>query len=127
MAAPLGAAAAAAARAAAIRAAKKAAARAATEKITKGGWFQKVPREILFSPGGVILIFLALIIEAIDLIPIPLLDQIIELPLEIIFLVLFVIIVKPSFKSLIIPFFIERIPVINDILPTWLIKMFGFF
>lgn len=93
----------------------------------KGGWFQKVPRNILFTPGGMILIFLALIIEICDFIPIPLIDQIIELPLEIIFLGLFITIVKPSFKSLIIPFFIERIPGISDLFPTWLFKMFGLF
>jgi len=90
----------------------------------KGGWFQKIPRNILFSPGGVILILLALIIEIIDWIPVPILDQIIELPLEIIFITLLVIITKTSLKSLVIPFIIERIPVISDVVPTWLIRMF---
>jgi len=89
----------------------------------KGGWFQKIPADVLLSPGGLILIFLALIIEIIDWIPLPLIDQIIELPLEIFFIVLLVIITKTSFKSLIIPFIIERIPILSDILPTWLIRM----
>jgi len=91
----------------------------------KGGWFQKIPTEILLSPGGVILIFLAGLIEIIDWIPLPFVDQLIELPLEIFFIVFFVIITKASFKSLIIPFIIERIPIISDIVPTWLIKMFA--
>ena len=89
----------------------------------KKGWFQKIPTDILLSPGGMVLIFLALIIEIIDWIPIPFIDQIIELPLELMFIVLLVVITKTSFKSLIIPFIIERIPVLSDILPTWLIRM----
>ena len=97
------------------------------EKVTvpkkKGGWFQKIPADIILSPGGLVLIFFALIIEIIDWIPLPLIDQIIELPLEILFIVLLVIITKTSFKSLIIPFLIERIPVLSDILPTWVIRM----
>ena len=92
----------------------------------KGGWFEKVPKDILTLPGGMVLVFLALVIEAIDWIPLPFLDQIIEIPLEIIFLIFFIVIVRPSFKSLIIPFFIERLPVISDILPTWLLKIFLF-
>ncbi|HUV81132.1 MAG TPA: hypothetical protein VMW21_01255 [Patescibacteria group bacterium] len=91
----------------------------------KGGWFQKIPRDILLSPGGMILLFLALLIEIIDLIiPFPLVEQIIELPLEILFIVLFLSITKVSFKSCAIPFLIERIPLISDILPTWLLRMF---
>ena len=90
----------------------------------KGGWFQKIPPDIILSPGGIILIFLAIIIEIVDWIPVPVIDQIIELPLEIFFIVFFVIITKASFKSLIIPFVIERIPGVSDILPTWLIRMF---
>ena len=95
-----------------------------TAQKKKGGWFQKIPADILLSPGGMVLIFLALIIEIIDWIPLPLIDQIIELPLEIMFIVLFAVITKASFKSLIIPFIIERVPVISDVLPTWLIRMF---
>ena len=90
----------------------------------KGGWFQRVPKDILLSPGGVILIFLALLTEIIDWIPLPIADQIIEIPLEIIFLVFYIVIVKPDIKSLVIPFVIERIPILSDILPTWLIKLF---
>ena len=90
----------------------------------KSGWFQKIPKDILFSPGGILLIFFALFMEILDWIPIPLFDQIWELPLEIIFMILLAIIAKVSFKSMIIPFIIERIPVISDYLPTWIIRMF---
>jgi len=91
----------------------------------KGGWFQKIPPEILLTPGGVILIFFALIIEIVDWIPLPVADQLWELPLEIGFIVLLVIIVKDiSWKALVIPFVVERIPGISDIVPTWLIKFF---
>lgn len=89
----------------------------------KKGWFQKIPADILLSPGGMVLIFFALLIEIIDWIPIPVLDQIIELPLEIIFIALLTIIAKVPLKASVIPFIIERIPVINDILPTWVIRM----
>ena len=91
----------------------------------KGGWFQKIPKEIIFSPGGAILIVLALIIEVVDWIPIPGVDSLTwELALEIIFLIFLSIIAKVSFKSMVIPLIIERIPVISDVLPTWIIRMF---
>jgi len=89
----------------------------------KKGWFQKIPADVLLSPAGMILVFLAMIIEIIDLIPIPVLDQIWELPLEIIFIFLLTVLAKVPLKASVIPFVIERIPIINDILPTWLIRM----
>ncbi|MDI6603000.1 MAG: hypothetical protein QME57_02665 [Patescibacteria group bacterium] len=110
---------------AAARAAAGAAARAAAGVLKKGGWFERVPRDILFSPGGMVLTLLALIIEGMDWLPIPpVLDQILEIPLEINFYILFIQIVKPSIKSLIIPFGLERIAGLSDILPTLLLKMF---
>jgi hypothetical protein len=91
----------------------------------KSTWFQKIPRDVLLSPGGMVLILLAFFIEIGDLIPLPILDQIWELPLEIIFMILLFVIVKDfSWKAAVIPFIIERIPVLSDIIPTWLIKMF---
>ena len=90
----------------------------------KGGWFQKIPPEILFSPGGMVLVFLALIIEIIDWIQLPVIDLTWELPLDIFFIILLSIIAKTPFKSLIIPFVIECIPVVNDIVPTWVIRLF---
>lgn len=89
-----------------------------------GKWFRKIPKELLLSPGGMILVFLALIIEIIDWIPLPLVDQLWELPLEIIFIVFFLLITKVPLQSAILPFIVERIPAVNDILPTWLIRMF---
>lgn len=90
----------------------------------KGGWFKRIPRDVLFSPGGVILILFAVVMEIVDLIPLPIADQIWELPFEIVFILLLVIIAKVPLKASLIPFLIERIPVINDILPTWVIRMF---
>jgi hypothetical protein len=95
-----------------------------TEIKKKSGWFQKIPRDVLMSPGGVILVMLAFLIEIGDLIPIPIFDQLWELPLEIVFMVLLVVIAKPPLKTLIIPFIIERIPILSDIIPSWLLKMF---
>jgi len=88
----------------------------------KGGWFQKVPTEILLTPGGIILIFFAFIIEIVGiLIPIPIIGFIIELPLVIIFNILLITIAKVSIKSLIMPHIIEFF---FPFLPTWLIKIF---
>jgi len=89
----------------------------------KAGWFQKIPSNILLSPGGIILLFIAIIMEIVDLIPIPFIDQLWELPFEIIFIVLLTLIAKVPIKASVIPFIIERIPIINDILPTWVIRM----
>ncbi len=89
----------------------------------KGGWFKKIPADVLLSPGGMVLIFFALVMELIDLIPIPFIDQLWELPLEIIFVVLLGVIAKVPLKTSVIPFLIERIPVISDILPTWVIRL----
>lgn len=89
----------------------------------KSGWLSKIPADFLFSPGGIILVFVAMAMETIDLIPLPIIDQIIELPLEILFIIMLVFLAEVPIKSLIIPFLIERVPIINDILPTWVIKM----
>ncbi len=89
----------------------------------KGKWFGKIPTNVLLSPGGMVLIFFALIMEILDIIPIPFADQLWELPLELIFIVLLTIIAKVPLKTSIIPFLIERIPIVSDILPTWVIRM----
>jgi len=89
----------------------------------KGGWFKKIPADVILSPGGIILIFFAVIMELVDLIPIPFIDQLWELPLEIVFIILLGIIAKVPLKTSVIPFLIERIPVISDILPTWVIRL----
>ena len=89
----------------------------------KKGWFQKIPAGVLLSPGGMILIFFALVMEIVDLIPIPIIDQLWELPFEIVFILLLSLIAKTPLKTAIIPFLVERIPVISDILPTWVIRL----
>jgi hypothetical protein len=94
-------------------------------KKTPGKWFRKIPRDVIFSPGGAVLIFFAIIMELIDLIPLEVIDAFTwELILEIIFLVLLALIAKIPFQTMIIPIVIERIPIISDILPTWVIKLF---
>jgi hypothetical protein len=57
----------------------------------KGGWFQKIPKDVLVSPGGIIIIFLVIIVETIGfLIPIPVISSIIQLPFEILLIILLV-------------------------------------
>ena len=89
----------------------------------RGGWFQKIPPEVLFSPGGIILIIFAFMMEALDPL-IPGGSLTVEMIPEILFMILLRIVAKVPLKSMIIPFGIERIPVISDIVPTWLIRMF---
>lgn len=90
-----------------------------------GKWFQKIPQEILLSPGGMILIFFALGMEIIDLIPAGGIDTLTwELGLEAIFMVLLSVIAHIPFQSMVLPFIIERIPGISDVLPSWLIRLF---
>ena len=97
-------------------------------KVAKKGWFQKIPTDVLLSPAGMVLIAFAGFMELLDLIPIPIADQIWEIPLEIIFIVLLVQLAHVSLKSCVIPFFAERIISLlllgADFVPTWLIRMF---
>jgi len=87
----------------------------------KGGWFQRVPKDILLSPGGITILFLVIIIETIGiLIPIPIIGFIIQLPFVIFLYILLMTVAKLSFKSLII------VPIIEfflPFLPTWLIRI----
>jgi len=91
---------------------------------TLGKWFQRIPREIIFSPGGAVLIFFASVVELVDLIPLPVIDNLWELPLELGLIALIIIIGKVPLTSLLIPFIAERIPGLNDIVPSFLIKLF---
>jgi len=86
-------------------------------------WFKKIPPEVLGSPGGMILLLMAGVMEIIDLIPVPFIDNLWELPLEIIFMVLLATVAKLPLQSMVIPFIVERIPIINDIIPTWLLRV----
>jgi len=91
----------------------------------KSKWFSKVPTKVLLSPTGFILIFFAILTEVVDfLLPFPVLDNFIELPMETAFITLAVILVKEiTLKSMLIPFLLERIPILNDILPTFVIRL----
>ena len=90
-----------------------------------GKWFQKIPRDILLSPGGMVLLFFALGMEIIDLIPGLGADTMTwELLLEVIFMILLAIVAKFPLQSMIIPFIIERIPGISDVIPSWILKFF---
>lgn len=88
----------------------------------KGGWSKKIPPNVLLSPGGMILIFFAIFMEILDIF-IPGGALTIEIIPEIIFIVLLAIIAKVPLKASIIPLLIERIPLISDILPTWVLRM----
>lgn len=90
-----------------------------------GRFFQKVPSDILLSPGGIVLLFFALIMEILDIV-IPDgvgLTYTLELIPEVIFMVLLKIIAGVSFLSMIIPLVIEKIPIVSDIVPSFFIKM----
>jgi hypothetical protein len=90
----------------------------------KKSHFKKIPTEVLFSPAGMVLIFMAAVIEIIDLIPIPVIDQLWEIPLEIIFSIFLIILAKVPLSYILLPAIIERIPIINDIVPSYLLRLF---
>ncbi|MDP2909965.1 MAG: hypothetical protein Q8N69_02760 [bacterium] len=91
-----------------------------------GGWFQKIPRDVLLSPSGLVLIMLAALGEIGDIIPLYPLDQLWEIFLEIIFNIFLVLITGISWKATMVPFIIERLDFLG-IFPTTLIKLLGFF
>lgn len=96
------------------------------KKVLPGGkWFRKIPKDILLSPGGVILVFFALFTEIVDfLIPPHLLDSlVIELFLELPFCLMLKIIAGIPLTSMIIPLIIERVDFLG-IIPTWFIRLF---
>lgn len=91
------------------------------EKKGPGKWFRRIPKEILTSPGGVLLIFMAAIMEILDLIPGGSLAW--EIIPEVIFCAFLSLIAKIPFLRHIIPFLIERIPGLSDFLPTWFLRL----
>jgi hypothetical protein len=94
----------------------------------KKGAFSKIPTEVLLSPAGLVLAFLAIFIEVIQyLFPVPILDWLWMIPLQLLFATLLVILGGVSIKSLILPFVVNIIPVIGEILPTWIIWFFRMF
>ena len=89
----------------------------------KGRFFRKIPKDFLLSPGGVLLVFIAVIFEITDLL-IPAGSLTFEIIPDALFAIFLSLIAKVPLTSSILPFLIERIPIISDILPTWLIRMF---
>lgn len=89
---------------------------------SKGRWSRKIPSNILFSPGGIILFLFALVMEGLDPL-IPGGSLTLEIIPEVIFVVFLRVIAKVPFTASLIPFIIERLPVISDIVPTWFIRM----
>lgn len=86
-----------------------------------GKWFGKIPKEMILSPGGIILLLTAILIEVVDfLIPPTGVDVLIELIPEIIFAVMLTVIAGVPLVSQIVPILIERVPFVSDIVPTFL-------
>lgn len=98
-------------------------------------FFKKIPKTALLTPGGMICLFVALIIEFLDY----LFDifgyflfggasEVISGPIKTIidlfyaFLSAFLLGI-PLWSNL-LPFLIERIPLVGTILPTWVIRLF---
>ena len=87
----------------------------------KGGWFQKIPSEIFLTPGGMVILFVVIIVEILGiLIPIPIIGFLIQLPFVILLYILLITVAKVSFKSLII---VPIIELFLPFLPTWIIRI----
>jgi hypothetical protein len=95
-------------------------------KVKKGKKrFNRIPPEILFSPAGMVLLFMAVVTEAMDLM-IPGSTFGIKLITDLFFVFFLMVVARSSFKSIILPFLIERIPLLSDLIPTWIVKMIFF-
>jgi len=88
-----------------------------------GKHLSKIPSDILLSPGGIILVLFALVMEASDIL-IPGGALTIEIIPELIFIILLFIIARVPLTSMILPFLVERIPGLSDIIPSWLVRLF---
>jgi hypothetical protein len=87
-----------------------------------GKFFAKIPKEKLLSPAGMVLFILAALIEGLDLV-LPGGSVTIEIIPDLLMAVLMYFLLDVPLESTILPFLIERIPFISDILPTWILKM----
>jgi len=89
---------------------------------------KRVSKGSLFTPAGIILIFFAVFIEVLDWIVVGAgIDAFTyELILEIIFALAAVALVGASFRDMIVPFLIERILVVSDAIPSFLIWIIRF-
>lgn len=87
---------------------------------------KKIPPGFLFSPAGMILFFLAIFFEILDLI-IPGGSLTLEIIFDAILIIFLSFFAGLPFSSLFLSFLIERIPVISDLVPTWIFKIIGVF
>ncbi len=85
---------------------------------------KKIPPGFLFSPGGLFLILFAGLMELADIF-IPGGSLTFEIIPEIIFIILLRVITKMPLKNMLFPLILERIPMLSDIIPSWLIRLFA--
>lgn len=108
---------------------EKPAAEGASPRAKIGKKIKKIPLDVLFSPGGIFLLFLAGLMEISDFfIPPALADSLIlEIIPELIFVLFFALVTKnsfkDSFKAMVWPLIIERFDFFG-IIPSFLIKLF---
>ena len=87
-----------------------------------GKRLSKIPGNILLSPGGMVLIVFALVMEASDIL-IPGGALTFEIIPELILIVMLLVIAKVPLTSTLLPFIVERIPILSDIAPSWVIRL----
>lgn len=103
------------------------------EQKKRGGFFQRIPKETLLTPAGMVGVMLACLLEVSDW----MLDyfhvlypgkwEILVMPIktsvDLIFGLFLSLMTRTSVKSNILPFLIERLPFIGTILPTWVLRI----
>jgi hypothetical protein len=105
------------------------------QKTKQSRFFQKIPKTKLLTPGGMIVLFLALTLDFLDY----LLDligflvwrglhyEIINWPLKLFLDLLFGVfssmLLGVSILNSVLPFLIEQIPVIGTLMPSWVINI----
>lgn len=103
------------------------------EQKKRGGFFQRIPKETLLTPAGMVGVMLACFLEVSDWI----LDyfhilypgkwESLVMPIKTFFDLIFgfslSLMTRTSVKSNILPFLVERIPFISTILPTWVLRI----
>jgi hypothetical protein len=96
-------------------------------------FFQKVSKDVLTSPGGMVCLFLAAFLEVLDWV----LDVFhfvypfkweaaVAIPkaiLDFIFAIFSAPLLRVSVLSNLLPFLFERIPFLSTIVPTWIIRI----
>ena len=85
------------------------------------GFFQKIQPELLLSPGGVLIIFLTILIEIIGIIiPIPIIGSLIQFPFQVLLIILLITVAKVSIKSMIIPYIVDFL---FPAFPSWAVTL----